>query len=106
MKKITEDAIEAFYNNKPFFRNNTEVYVNNEEVTLFLFGSPIIKKTLPDNKITIDTYGYFSNTTLERLNALKEISIRRKPKSENTFILFLKEFNVNIEWDGSKININ
>lgn len=81
MKKITINARNAFNENRNFKSNNTEVLVSNDlngiqTTYLYLFGNLIAFK---DNTGTfIDSCGWKSNTTKERLNALNGVQISQK----------------------------
>jgi hypothetical protein len=78
MKIVTENSINAFYNNaKGKFGSNTEVVVQDNGATLlYLFGNLI---AVNDNgKIKITDAGWDSNTTKERLNGLRGVHIQQK----------------------------
>lgn len=64
MRKITELASKAFWNNDYFKRDNTTVH--NGIMTLH---RTIIAKQV-NGVLTIDTDGYLTNTTKERLNGV------------------------------------
>lgn len=68
-KKITMDSVHAFIAGKLFRRENMEVTVSNGNVILRLHGNPIAKRTI-DGKVYINTCGWFTVTTKERLNYL------------------------------------
>lgn len=76
MRKVTRDAINAFYNHTPFRRGNTEVMVNINYVALKLHGNIIAE--LRGDKLTITDAGWSTNTTKERLNGLYGVSIHQK----------------------------
>jgi hypothetical protein len=97
MRKITEEAIEAFNLNKNFKRGNTEVKVewrqHTQFTTLLLHGNPIAESC--DKQLAINNCGYETNTTKERLNGLQGVSINQKnyewflngePMEANTWI--------------------
>ena len=88
MRKITETAVENFYNNTPFTSGNTKVVVEDKE---YLTGSGSTTKVsttylvLHGHKIaytnsyetSIRTCGYNTNTTKERLRGvLNELDIK------------------------------
>jgi hypothetical protein len=96
MRKITEESINAFYANKRFKKRNMEVYVGEFSTQLRLFGHTIA--ILNDNGVLeITTCGYNTNTTRDRLSALKGVTVRTKLGQ-----LYLN----NKEWDGELITIN
>lgn len=95
MRKITEDAVEAFENDKPFKRSNTEVKTG-LNTCLYLHDNLIAKK---DNGLWITNANWMSNTTKERLNGLEGVHIVQR-----NYKWFLRDkdnkcsFN---EWDGN-----
>jgi hypothetical protein len=96
MRKITEESVNAFYGNKRFKKRNMEVYVGEFSTQLRLFGHTIA--ILNDNGVLeITTCGYNTNTTRERLSALKDVTVRTK----------LGQLYLNGEkWDGKLITVN
>lgn len=78
MRKITQEAVNAFANNKAFKKQNMEVRVENKpaQTCLKLHGNTIAKKV--DGALFITNAGWLSNTTKERLNALPNVSIYQK----------------------------
>jgi len=96
MRKITEESINAFYSKKRFRKRNMEVYVGEFTTQLRLHGHTIA--ILNDNGVLeIKTCGYNTNTTRDRLSALKGVTVRTKQGQ-----LYLN----NKEWDGELITIN
>ena len=98
MRKITNDAYDAFTKRKRFKSSNTEVVVTYDNIVYMkLFGNTIAKKT-SDGTISICDGGYgWSKTTAERLNAFP---VRlRGVKGE----WILDEKSV---WDGKWLKIN
>lgn len=97
MRKITQDAIRAFNNNYKFKRGNTEVRIigDYEQTQLRLHGNII---ALKDNTGTyINTCGYKTVTTKERLNGLYDVHICQKNW----------DWYLNGDlWDGGYIKIN
>ena len=74
MKKITQQAVKAFLNGKSRKIGNTEVEAQAGGVTrLLLFGNLIALRQR--GELYIQTAGWPSNTTKERLNALPGVSI-------------------------------
>jgi hypothetical protein len=97
MKLVTENSINAFYNDaKGTFGGNTRVEVQENGVTkLFLFENLIAVK---DNGVVkITDAGWQSNTTKERLNGLHGVHIKQK-----NFEWFLN----GEEWNGNWKQIN
>ena len=96
MRKITEESVNAFYANKRFKKRNMEVYVGEFSNQLRLYGHTIA--ILNDNGVLeITTCGYNTNTTRDRLSALKGVTVRTK----------LGQLYLNgKEWDGELITIN
>lgn len=69
--KITRDSVHAFIAGKPFKRENMDVNVHtNGNVYLRLWGNPIATKMNNGKLLFINTCGWFTNTTKERLNYL------------------------------------
>ena len=95
-RKITQDAIRAFYNRRNFKRDNPRVEVNElNESSLILHGHTIAY--MDETKLLISNCGYFTNTTKERFNGLSGVNIVQR-----NFDWFL---NGEL-WDGGKIRIN
>lgn len=97
MRKITEEAVTHFYNGTTFKKSNTEVEVFPEVTILKLYGNEIAwLYNDPLKTLTITDAGWATNTTKERLNGLKGVSINQVKGS----------WYLNDElWDGSKIEI-
>ena len=76
MKKITEEACEAFENSRNFKKDNTKVICENGVVEMYLFDNLIATKNSEGVKIT--NAGWFSATTKERLNGISGVSIYQK----------------------------
>lgn len=94
MRKITQDAISAFYNNQAFKQGNTQVALITEGVQLKLHGHIIAE--LNQGEVFIDSCGYMTPTTKERLNGLKGVNIVQKKG--------LWYLNGN-EWNGNIIKV-
>lgn len=76
MRKITEQAVNAFKSGKNFKSGNTEVVATGNVVMMYLHGNQIAKRILVDfnkNKweTLISNAGWITNTTKERLNGLE-----------------------------------
>lgn len=96
MRKITEESINAFYSKTRFRKRNMNVHVVEFSTHLILHGSTIA--TLHDNgMLEITTCGYNTNTTRDRLNGLRGVTVRTK----------LGQLYLNgKKWDGKLITIN
>ena len=95
MRKITEEALRAFYKGKKFKKSNTEVKIiksmnKTVRVELLLHGNVIayqswiywenqVPSSFGDMKVSKDLWitaaGWRSNTTKERLNGLNGVNI-------------------------------
>ena len=97
MRQITKDSISAFMSAKKFNRQNMQVEVL-PNVTLLKLHNNIIAYRYNDPKrtLSIDSCGWFTPTTKERLNALEGVSIQQK-----SFKWFLN----GVEWDGQLTDI-
>ena len=72
MRKVTEQACEAFEAGRKFFQNNTMVTGD----AMFLFGNRIAFRE--NGRLYVSMCGYNTNTTRERLNGLTGVSVRCK----------------------------
>ena len=101
MRKITEDAIRAFRNNKHFKRDNTQVICVKqswkilENRRLVLHGH-IIAEMDNNGNLFIDSCGYMTVTTKERLNGFPSVNIIQRD-----FEWFLN----GERWDGGLIRV-
>ena len=98
MRKITKQAIQAFYDNVNFYKSNTEVevFIDKENwmyntTRLYLFWNCIAKKE--NWKLYITNAWRSSNVTKERLNGLPWVSI-----CQNKWVWFLNGKEWNWEW--------
>jgi hypothetical protein len=98
MRKISEDAYNAFMTKRHFKSGNTEVSIHteNDSAFMYLFGNLIAKYIVDDIFISDGNYGY-SRTTQDRLNTFP-ITLRM---CKNQWILNEKEI-----WDGKWRKIN
>lgn len=97
MRKITKISVNAFLNAQEFKSKNTTVVVNENVTILKLHDNPIAYKyNDPNNTISITNAGWFSNTTKERLNGLKNVNICQKTG---------KWYLNGVLWDGKLIDI-
>tara|TARA_R110000824_G_scaffold396686_1_gene598463 strand:- start:43 stop:339 length:297 start_codon:yes stop_codon:yes gene_type:complete len=98
MRLITKQSVEAFMNAQKFKKANMSVEVLPNVTILKLYNNAIAYRyNDPQRTLTIDSCGWFTPTTKERLNALEGVNIQQKD-----FVWFLN----GEEWNGSKIDIN
>lgn len=101
MRKVTQQASEAFMNALNFKSGNTQVIVKNWDkglaVGLYLHGNLIAERFTSANVLKITNCDYFTNTTKERLNSLPNVSIQQKAG-----IWYLN----GKEWNGELITVN
>ena len=98
MRLITQQSVKAFMNAKTFKKDNMSVEVLPNVTILKLHGNAIAYRyNDPQRTLMIDSCGWFTPTTKERLNALPNVNIYQK-----SFKWFLN----GKEWDGSKTDIN
>lgn len=92
MRKITKEAVQAFYSAIPFKKGNTQIEVLPNVTIMSLHGNRIaFLYNDPQRTLSITNCGWPSNTTKERLNALAGVSI-----SQVNFVWYLN----GKEWDG------
>ena len=97
MRKITKEAINHFNNAKRFKKQNTEVEVLPNVTILKLHGNSIAYQyNDPQRTLSITNCGWQTNTTKERLNAIKGVNIYQK-----NWEWYLND----VKWDGSLIDI-
>ena len=95
MRKITQNAVNAFMRREPFKQSNTEVAVHPADTRLYLHGNLIAMIDLMGN-IKVSNAGYFTNTTKERLNGIPTVAVKQKNS----------EWFLNGEpWDGEWIAV-
>lgn len=94
MRKVTQNAINAFILNQNFSSSNTDVIVHSNGTELVLHGNCIASKQ--KGILTITNCGWFTNTTKERLNAIPGVNIHQ----EN-----FKWYLNGEEWDGKLTKI-
>ena len=97
MKKITKDAINAFYNRQNFKKSNTQVISEEFSTHLLLFDNLIATKLIDLDELIISTANHNSRTIRERLNSLKGVHVYI---SKGQLVLNEKA------WDGKLITIN
>jgi hypothetical protein len=97
MRQITKQSINAFMNAKKFNRQNMQVQVLPNVTILKLHGNSIAYRyNDPKRTLSIDSCGWFTKTTKERLNALPNVNIYQK-----SFKWFLN----GVEWGGHLTDI-
>lgn len=96
MRDITEKAIKAFNEDRPFRLSNTKVVCENNETSLYLFNRKIAAKIDGDTYISGGDYRV-SRTTQDRLNAISGVHLRIKKG-----VYFLNKY----VWDGKWVNTN
>jgi len=97
MRKITQEAINAFNNATPFNKSNMAVKVLPNVTVLELFGNEIAYQyNDPQRTLSITNCGWDSATTKERLNGLNGVSI-----TQIKGVWFLN----GEEWDGKLIDV-
>lgn len=96
MRKISEQAYDAFINRKRFKKDNTRVEIIEGEPMMFLFDNLIVKEM--NREIFISDGGHgISNTTRDRLNAFPEVWLSHKKGKWMA--------GRRIYWDGNWTNI-
>lgn len=98
MKIVTQKAVACFRNGGNATFSNTRVVTENEVSKMYLFGNLIaILEHDKGGVIKVSNAGWFSNTTRERLNGLKEVHVQQK-----NFEWYLN----GEKWNGSWKQIN
>jgi hypothetical protein len=106
MRQITQLAVEKFFKGDNFSKANTKVYTQlecspNLVSRLLLHDNEIATRTEGRNTILIDTCGWFSNTTKERLNGVLDyLGIERIQQKNFEWYLMGKK------WNGDEVVIN
>lgn len=101
MKKITMKAAAAFENRKRFSENNTCVEIcfcggEKPSAKMYLFGN-LIAELDAQGRLWIDSCGWQTSTTKERLNGLQGVSITQKN---------WKWYLNGREWNGGRVCVN
>lgn len=97
MRKITQQAVQAFEEARPFKSGNTQVEVTPNCTIMKLFGNPIAYRyNDPERTLSITNCGWQSDTTKERLNGIEGVSIWQSAG---------KWYLKGNEWDGKLIDI-
>lgn len=95
MRKITQQAVDAFMTGYSFKSGNTKVISYGDLISLYLHGNLIAIKSAATG-IIISTDGWATNTTKERLNGIPGVNIQQKSR---------KWFLNGKEWNGEWIEI-
>jgi hypothetical protein len=113
MRKITQLAVKKFLNHDNFRMGNTDVWNGYERSTqspnmhnrlwsrMLLHDNEIASKEQNSDSILIDTCGWFSTTTKERLNGLLDTLGLPKIQQKN-----FKWYLMGKEWNGKEVRIN
>lgn len=105
MRKVTQNAVNAFMCNSPFAQGNTTVTVVKGKTQLFLHGNLIAERN-SKGAISITNAGWFSNTTKERLNGvLNMVGIRLQQKKRTWYLIGDIPKGPVRQWDGKMIKI-
>jgi len=75
MRKITQQAVDAFNKGKPFKSGNTEVKVDVWGAREMFLHNNLIATQFPEGGLEITTAGWNTPTTRERLNGLNGVSV-------------------------------
>lgn len=82
MRKITNNAVNAFMSARPnngnYSESNTKVSAADNDVYMYLHGNIIAIRNFDTGIIRVSNAGWFSNTTKERLNGLPNVRIQQK----------------------------
>jgi hypothetical protein len=94
-RKITQEAVNAFYNNRRFNKSNMSVDITDDGQTLLKLHGNIIAGINSQGTWITDA-GWPTRTTFERLNGLDDVRVNTKKGQ-----MYLN----GQEWDGSKTYI-
>jgi hypothetical protein len=78
MRKITDEAVSAFLDRKPFKKSNMKVQLDFGGVWKLKLHGNTIASIDEMNMLSISNAGWESNTTKERLNGLPNVRINQK----------------------------
>jgi len=106
MRKITQLAVKKFLNHENFRMGNMHIWSGYECSTtpvsrMSLHGNEIATKIGHSESVLIDTCGWFSVTTKERLNGLLDTLGLPKIQQKN-----FKWYLMGKEWNGREVRIN
>ena len=91
------DSVHAFLAGKEFHRENMTVNTNGDVTYLRLHGNTIATRT-KDGRVYIDSCGWFTVTTKDRLNYLLERLNGNLRISQKNWLWYIND----TPWDGSK----
>ena len=91
------DSVHAFLSSKEFKRENMVVNTNSDVTYLRLWGNTIATRT-KDGRVYIDSCGWFTVTTKDRLNYLLERLNGNLRISQKNCLWYIND----TPWDGSK----
>ena len=91
MRKITNEAVSAFLDRKPFKKSNMKVQLDFGGVWKLKLHGNTIASIDEMNMLSISNAGWASNTTKERLNGLPNVRVQQK--NWNWFLN-------GVEWNG------
>ena len=95
-RKITEQAVQSFYNREKFNKSNMSVEITDDGRTLLkLHGNTIAG--MDNGGVWITDAGWPTRTTFERLNGLDDVYVNTK--KGQTYLN-------GEEWDGEKVYID
>lgn len=90
MRKITEQAVNAFLGNRNFKLSNMEVFINYDVTLMLLHGNVIAQINKATGNISLNHCGWQTNTTKERLNGL--LDKLNKPRIyQKAFVWYWKD---------------
>ena len=105
MRQITKDSVNAFYNGDTFKRDNTQVYINEVGENCLKLHRTVIARIQWDGKLWLNTDGWTSVTTKERLNGvLNKLNLVIKQKQGRWRVYDLKGDSVPFI-DGMEITL-
>jgi len=93
MRKITEEAVNNFYNKRNWKKKNTEIAVLDNVVLMELHRNKIAQ--LEDDVLSITNAGWDTKTTRERLNGLDNGEFKVRINKYNGLCYLNNE-----PWDG------
>ncbi len=96
MRKVTQNAVNAFMSQGTMSESNTMVSTNIDETMMYLHGHHIARIDHESGVISINSCGWMTNTTKERLNGIPGVSIKQKD-----FLWYLN----GKQWDGNPIEV-
>jgi hypothetical protein len=106
MRQITKLAVEKFFKGDNFSKTNTKVWSGYECSTqlvsrLLLHDNEIATRTEGRDTILIDTCGWISNTTKERLNGVLDYLGLERIQQNN-----FKWYLMGRKWNGNEVRID